>query len=75
MGLRDFPGGPVVKALCFHSSGMGSIPGLGTKNPHSVHVAWPRKIKSRLKKDCGAQGNYPTSQGSEYRACSRNLGQ
>ena len=29
---RDFPGGPVVKSLCFHCSGL--IPGRETRNPH-----------------------------------------
>ena len=28
---REFPGGPVVKTLCFHCWGLGSIPGGGTK--------------------------------------------
>ena len=29
----DFPGGPVVKTLCLHCRGHGSIPGRGTKIP------------------------------------------
>lgn len=33
---RVFPGGPVVKTLCFHCRGTGSIPGQGTKIPHTV---------------------------------------
>ena len=32
---RDFPGGPVVKNLPYNAGDMGSIPGLGTKIPHS----------------------------------------
>ena len=32
----DFPGGPVVKTLCFQCRGAGSIPGRGTKIPHAV---------------------------------------
>ena len=31
MLLQDFPGGPVVRTLCFHCRGMGSIPGWGIK--------------------------------------------
>ena len=31
----DTPGGPVVKTLCFQSGDEGSIPGWGTKIPHS----------------------------------------
>ena len=37
-GSRDFPGGPVVRALHFHyggwGGGVGSIPGQGTKIPY-----------------------------------------
>ena len=32
----DFPGGPVVKTLCFQCRGLGWIPGRGTKIPHAV---------------------------------------
>ena len=28
---REFPGGPVVRTQCFHSHGLDSIPGQGTK--------------------------------------------
>ena len=28
---RDFPGGSVVKTMCFHCGERGSIPGWGTK--------------------------------------------
>ena len=31
----DFPGGPVVKNLHCNSGGVGSIPGQGTKVPHT----------------------------------------
>ena len=30
----EFPGGLVVRIQCFHHSGPGSIPGLGTEIPH-----------------------------------------
>lgn len=33
---QDFPGGPMVRALRFHTGGMGLIPGLGTKIPHAT---------------------------------------
>ena len=35
-GLRDFPGGPVVKNPPCNAGDVGSIPGLGTKTLHSV---------------------------------------
>ena len=36
----DFPGGPVVKTLCFYTvGGTGLTPGQGTKIPHA---AWPK---------------------------------
>ena len=33
---QDFPGGPAVKNPPANAGDMGSIPGLGTKIPHSV---------------------------------------
>ena len=33
----DVPGGPVVKAPCFHCRGMGSTPGQGRK---TTYVEW-----------------------------------
>ena len=33
--IGNFPDGPVVKTLFFHSGGAGSTPGLGTKIPHA----------------------------------------
>ena len=33
---RDFPGGPVAKALSYNAGGTGSNPGRGTKIPHIV---------------------------------------
>ena len=36
IGKRGFPGGPVVKTLCFYSGGgLGSIPGGGAKSLHA----------------------------------------
>ena len=40
--LWDFPGGPVVKTLCFHYRGMGSIPSRGSSPCRGV---WPKKKK------------------------------
>ena len=34
-GLRDFPGGPVVKNLPSNAGDTGWIPGRGTKIPHA----------------------------------------
>ena len=34
--VRDFPGGPVVKNLPSNARDAGSIPGWGTKIPHTV---------------------------------------
>ena len=41
----DFSGGPVVKTPCFHSRGMGLIPGQGTKIPHTVQHGQTLKKK------------------------------
>ena len=38
--LRDFPGGPVVKASPSHAGLVGSISGWGAK---ISHVLWPKK--------------------------------
>ena len=38
--LREFPGGPVVGTLCFHSQGCGFNPWSGNYNPASC-AAWP----------------------------------
>ena len=34
--MWDFPGGPVVKNLPFNAGDVGSIPGWGTKVPHTT---------------------------------------
>ena len=34
-GLRDFPGGPVVKTLPSNAGGVSLTPGLGAKIPHA----------------------------------------
>ena len=43
INLGNFPGGPVVKTLCFQYRGLGSIPGQGTKISHAVWYS--QKIK------------------------------
>ena len=37
-GLRDFPGGPVVKNPPCNAGDVGSIPGQGTKILHAVEL-------------------------------------
>ena len=44
-GERDFPGGPVVKTLCFHCQGPWFSPWSENQDP-TCHMAWP-KIRSR----------------------------
>ena len=46
---RDFPGGPAVKILSFHSGGMGSIPSQGTKIPHATQRGPKKEKKKGLK--------------------------
>ena len=43
---RDFPGGPVIKIVCFQLSGCGSIPSWGTKIPHATWRG-PKKKQER----------------------------
>ena len=47
----DFPGGPVVRTLCFHGREQGFNPWLGDLDP-TCCVVWPKEIKN--KKDGGA---------------------
>ena len=42
--MREFPGGPVVKALHSECRGTSSVPGWRTKIPH---VAWPKENKGK----------------------------
>ena len=44
---RDFPGGPVIKSLCYHEGGMGSIPGRWTKIPHDTWYGTPPPKKEK----------------------------
>ena len=41
--FRDFPGSPVVKALCFHYRGHRFDPWLGTKIPHTAWYGVAKK--------------------------------
>ena len=47
-GIRDFPGGPVVKAPPSKAQGVGSIPGWGTKIPHASRVKNPKHKKTEV---------------------------
>ena len=47
--LLDFPGGPVVKTLCFQWGGMGLIPGQGTKIPHATWHSWKIYKNNKIK--------------------------
>ena len=46
--LRESPGGPVVRAWCFHCWSPGLIPGWGTKIPQAMCMVWLKK-KERKK--------------------------
>ena len=48
-GGGDFPGGPVVKTLCFHCRWHGFEPGWGTKIPHAMQRGQKVKINLKLK--------------------------
>ena len=49
----DFPGGPVVKTLCFQCRGLGSIPGRGTEDPHTVqHGGKKESVELIFGQDC-----------------------
>ena len=43
--VGDFPGGPVVKTLCFQGRGTGSTPGWGTKIPNA---AWHGQKQTKI---------------------------
>ena len=63
-GLWDFPGGPVVKTLRFQCRGMGSIPGQGTKIPHSVQCSQKtKKIKKKKRKGLCSEATLVLAQG------------
>ena len=47
---RDFPGGPVVKTLLPMKRGMGSIPGQGTKIPHTAQQKKKKQKTKQTKK-------------------------
>ena len=47
----DIPGGPIVKNLPSNSKDMGSIPGQGTKIPHTADLMWPTQLINSLKKE------------------------
>ena len=43
---KEFPGGLIVKTLCFHSRGMGSIPGPLVKKV--LHATWYSQTKKEF---------------------------
>ena len=45
-GFGEFPGGPLVRTLCFHCQGPRFNPWLGNKDPRS-HSVQPKKKKER----------------------------
>ena len=42
--FREFPGGPVVRTLCFHCHEPGSIPILGAKILQATWMAKKKKV-------------------------------
>ena len=46
--IWDFPGGPVVKILCFHGREHSVDPWSGNQD-HTCHVVWPKKRKENVK--------------------------
>ena len=52
---RDFPGGPVGKMSPSSAGGMGSIPGQGTKTPHT---SWPKKQNIKQTHYCNKSSKY-----------------
>ena len=49
-GAGELPGGPVVRSQCFHSCGLGSIPGWGTKITQASWCGKKKKKKEKRKK-------------------------
>ena len=45
---RDFTGGPVVRTLSSNATGAGSVPGWGTKIPHTTEYSQKFKINTTL---------------------------
>ena len=45
--IRDFLGGPGVKSLLFYYRGMGSVPGQGTKIPHTLRCSQGKKTQKK----------------------------
>ena len=51
-GIRDFPGGTVVKNLPANAGDMGSIPGRGTKSPQVTCHGQKKQNKKQPNKKC-----------------------
>ena len=52
----EFPCGPVVKTRHFHSLGLGSIPGQGTKIPQAARRGQKKKKKRKRKENFYTKG-------------------
>ena len=58
-GAGEFPGGPVIRNLCFQyrssvqssTGGTDSIPGQGIKIPHAMHLKNKQTKKSKAKRN------------------------
>ena len=46
---REFPGSPVIRILCYHCHGLGSIRGQGIKIPQTVQYGQKKKKKKKRK--------------------------
>ena len=54
-GMRNLPGGPVVKILPSNAAGAGSIPGPRTKVPHAMGHN-PKQNKTKKHNSCRGWG-------------------
>ena len=46
--MGELPGGPVVRILCFHYQGVGSIPDWGHKILHATQLIQKKKKKKNI---------------------------
>ena len=66
---QDFPGGSVVKTLCFHFGGQGFDPWLGDKDS-TYHLVWPKIKKKKFKPACRIRKEFKVLENSESWHCS-----
>ena len=50
---REFPGSPVIRILCYHCHGLGSIRGQGIKIPQTVQYGQKKKKKKKVRQGNG----------------------